>query len=371
MMLRAGDWVEVRSKEEILATLDNNGRLEGLPFMPQMFEYCGKRLKVFKRAHKTCDTINNTGGRTLPNAVHLEVRCNGKAHGDCHAACLIFWKEAWLRPIDEKAASAGVPSEEPKPLALPNKTVCTEEEVWKATRAQNQKADDETRYVCQATEMPHYTTRISWWDARQYIEDYASGNVDMGRIIRGLIYMSYWHIFHAKRNRIGRPSRWLYDWFQGLWGGIPFPRWKGTIPAGQSTPLSILNLQPGELVCVKSYKEILATVDDENKNRGMAFDAELVPYCGGTYRVRTVVKNFIDEKTGKMMSLKTPAVILEGVWCQARYSNRRFFCPRAIYSWWREAWLERVPENVGQLSDARLENTSETRQPSRLEQMRT
>ena len=53
----AENWVEVRSKEEILRTLDKNGRLEGMPFMPQMFEHCGKRLQVYKRAHKTCDTV--------------------------------------------------------------------------------------------------------------------------------------------------------------------------------------------------------------------------------------------------------------------------------------------------------------------------
>jgi hypothetical protein len=38
MTLRAGDWAEVRSKAEVLQTLDKSGRLEGLPFMPQMFE---------------------------------------------------------------------------------------------------------------------------------------------------------------------------------------------------------------------------------------------------------------------------------------------------------------------------------------------
>ena len=53
--LRAGDWVQVRTKEEILATLDANGRLEELPFMPEMLPYCGKRMRVGKRAHKTCD----------------------------------------------------------------------------------------------------------------------------------------------------------------------------------------------------------------------------------------------------------------------------------------------------------------------------
>jgi hypothetical protein len=68
----------------------------------------------------------------------------------------------------------------------------------------------------------------------------------------------------------------------------------------------------------------------------------MVPYCGGTYRVQARVSKFIDEKTGKMKYLKTPAIILEDVWCGSCYSNKRMFCPRAIYSWWREAWLERV-----------------------------
>ena len=43
--LTVGDFVEVRSKEEILATLDSSGRLDGLPFMPQMFKYCGRRFQ--------------------------------------------------------------------------------------------------------------------------------------------------------------------------------------------------------------------------------------------------------------------------------------------------------------------------------------
>src|SRR5215831_10152808 len=105
MTLRAGDWVEVRSKDEILATLDKNGRLDEMPFMPQMFEYCGKRFKVFKRAHKTCDTINPIAGRRINRAVHLEIRCDGKAYGGCQAACLIFWKEAWLKPVKTKKNS--------------------------------------------------------------------------------------------------------------------------------------------------------------------------------------------------------------------------------------------------------------------------
>ena len=52
MTLSAGDWVEIRSKDEILATLDKNGRLDGLPFMPQMFKWCGRQFKVQKRCMK-------------------------------------------------------------------------------------------------------------------------------------------------------------------------------------------------------------------------------------------------------------------------------------------------------------------------------
>lgn len=77
MKLKAGDWVEVKSKEEILATLDKNGRLDEMPFMPQMFEYCGKAFKVYKSAHKTCDTVYPIRGRRLSDAVHLDLRCNG------------------------------------------------------------------------------------------------------------------------------------------------------------------------------------------------------------------------------------------------------------------------------------------------------
>jgi hypothetical protein len=40
---KAGEWVEVRSREEILATLGKNGCLENLPFMPEMFAFCGQR----------------------------------------------------------------------------------------------------------------------------------------------------------------------------------------------------------------------------------------------------------------------------------------------------------------------------------------
>src|SRR5512146_3442577 len=95
-----GDWVVVHSREEILATLDAKGELEGMPFMPEMFAFCGQRFRVYKRAHKTCDTVFPVRARRVDRAVHLETRCDGQAHGGCQAGCLIFWKEAWLKRVD-------------------------------------------------------------------------------------------------------------------------------------------------------------------------------------------------------------------------------------------------------------------------------
>jgi hypothetical protein len=355
MKLRAGDWVEVRSKEEILRTLDRRGRLEELPFMPQMFKYCGQKFKVYKRAHKTCDTVNQTGGRRLANAVHLELRCDGEAYGGCQAACLIFWKEAWLRPMavngDHTRSSSEIPGH--RAGLSPESIGCSEEAVRAATRAQDaQDSPAEPRYSCQATQLPEFTSWLPWWEFRQYFEDIQAGNITIGKLLRGSIYAAYYNLMNSGIG-VGRPLRWLYERFQSIFGGIPFPRRTGRIPVGAPTPTASLNLQPGELVRVKPYAEILSTLNQGNKNRGLYFDAEAVPFCGGTYRVRTRLTKFIDEKTGQLKTTQNPGIILEGVWCQARYSDCRMFCPRSIYSWWREIWLERLPN--GSLDESRVQ----------------
>jgi len=331
-ILSAGDWVQVRSREEILRTLDDQAEVDGLPFMPEMFQYCGRRLQVWKRAHKTCDTIHQTGGRRMQSAVHLRgIRCDGSAHGGCNASCLIFWKEAWLKPAD--APSVRVYTED---------RGCTEAQVLEATRKPVSRDGDTPAYACQATQLFEATSPLRWWNYSQYVEDYTSGNAGLERLIRAFLYSAYYSVMQAGIG-VGRPLRWLYDKFQTVSGGPPFPRRSGQIGANQPTPAGSLNLQPGELVRVKSYPEILATVNTENQNRGLLFDAEMVPYCGGTYRVRKRVSRIVDEKTGAMLEMKHPCIILEDVVCQSRYSTCRMLCPRSIYPYWREIWLERVP----------------------------
>jgi hypothetical protein len=350
--LRVGDWVEVRSKEEILKTLDSKGELDGMPFMPEMFAFCGKRFQVYKRAHKTCDTVFPVRGRWVEQAVHLNTRCDGQAHDGCQAGCLLFWKTAWLRPVsgsspDDPALRSGVQPERLKaPSSHPG---CTESDVLARVRQDDPDGGAPT-YVCQATQLPYATKDLEWWDIRQYIEDYWSGNVSLGRIFCGAVYFLYFTLSGAGL-KLGRPMRWFYDKFHPLWRGTPFPQKRGTIPEGQPTPAESLNLQPGEIVRVKPLESILKTLNTSNRNRGLYYDAEEVPYCGGTYRVLRRVNKIIYDKTGKMLEMKTPCIVLDSVVCQSRYSACRMFCPRSIYSYWREIWLERVEAST---SEARV-----------------
>jgi len=342
--LQIGDWVEVRSKKEILQTLDARGCVENMPFMPEMFQFCGRKFQVSKIAHKTCDyTTPFMITRKLQNTVHLETRCDGEAHDGCQAGCLLYWKEDWLKPVSGDSASASS-----QPVRIQSVTngngnqtaKCSEESLRELVKIKA--ANDEApTYYCQMTEVLRATTPLNWWDVGQYIEDYRCGNVPFRRLVLGLIYWSYFGLSQSGIG-VGRPMRWLYNTFNPLWGGTLFPRTPGRIPEGQPTPTANLNLQPGELVRVKSHKQILDTVNTDNRNRGMSWDAELLPYCGGTYRVLRRVTRQIAERTGKMIEMKGACIVLDSVVCQARYSSCRMFCPKQMYPYWREVWLERV-----------------------------
>ena len=86
------------------------------------------------------------------------------------------------------------------------------------------------------------------------------------------------------------------------------------------------------MVRTKDYREILETLDEEWKNRGLYFDAEMVPYTDGEYKVLKRVNRIIDEKTGKMLTFKNGCLILDEVVCQARYAKCRKLCPACLLS---------------------------------------
>jgi hypothetical protein len=315
--LRRGDVVEVRGPGEILATLDEHGALEGLPFMPEMAAFCGRRLAVERRAERVCDTVDYSGSRRPPATVLLaDLRCDGSAHGGCQAECRLFWKEAWLRRV--------APGAPPAPPARAAEMAALLERTRGQVRRQGEgDGRRQERWSCQATELPRASRHLKLWDPRSYVREYTKGNVALGCFLRV-----------TARASVEEPLRKL-----GLMPEVHLP---GTAAApAEEAPLG---LQPGELVQVKSREEIAATLTPDGRHRGMWFDREMLPFCGGTFRVRRRIERFIDERAGgRMVELKKAGcVTLEGVVCSGQRSLRRWFCPREIYSYWRECWLRRV-----------------------------
>src|SRR4029450_1702475 len=115
---------------------------------------------VVKSAHKTCDTVNRSGGRVLPDTVHLnQLRCDGAAFGGCMAACLLFWKESWLRRVDDrKAVENSDTSSSIKSARKESSNRTTEEDVIAATILSD--GEDGPTYSCQATELPRATKAL-------------------------------------------------------------------------------------------------------------------------------------------------------------------------------------------------------------------
>jgi hypothetical protein len=172
--------------------------------------------------------------------------------------------------------------------------------------------------------MERATSPLAWWDPRQYVVDALSGNVRLGQLVKYLALS--WYRAVMRRHPRAR--------------GVQFPSIVG-LAEGQ-TPTATLNLQPGELVEVRSKTEIMTTINAKQKNRGLWFDVEMLPFCNRRFRVLRRVERIVDEKTGKMLRLPGVCLILDGVTCGGNLSRDRMFCPRAIYPYWREIWLKRA-----------------------------
>jgi hypothetical protein len=314
--LRPGDVVEVRPPAEILATLDADGALDSMPFMPEMLQYSGRRFTVSKRVEKICDTIAATGSRRMRDTVYLEdLRCDGSGHGGCQAGCRIYWKEAWLRRVDSESHPVATGTEAGLEL---------EQRAQAGTRARREVAgDSEEVWRCQATEAFRATARLRTSNLRQYWRELRYGNVGVLHFVRVAVRGFLWEV-------VGRLR---------LMGPVPL-----TGEAAPSSAAEPLDLQPGDLVEVRPPAEIQRTLDANGFNRGLSFDREMLPYCGGTYRVKDRVQRIIDDRTGRMLNISKDCLILDGVVCSGERSHGRWFCPREIYPYWREAWLRRVEE---------------------------
>ena len=99
-VLKAGDLVRVRSREEIQATLNNWNQLKGCAFMDEMWSYCGTTQRVFKRVERFLDERDYLVKRCKGIVLLEGLICEGtKAYGPCDRSCFYFWREEWLERI--------------------------------------------------------------------------------------------------------------------------------------------------------------------------------------------------------------------------------------------------------------------------------
>ena len=323
--LRVGDVVRVRSREAILATLDENGRLDGQPFMPEMLQFAGQELVIEKSAHKTCDTVTKVGlSRKVDGAVHLAgVRCDGSAHDGCQAKCLLFWRYDWLESLD------GTPVRE-RPAARPADAVVDEATLHADTKAGTD-AEGRQLYRCSATEALRASRPLSTLDPRQYVADIRTGNASLRDVLKVGVQMVI-NKYQGLSRKLPKKMRVAH--------GRPYPFVFG-VEEGGRTPPAGLDLQLGERVRVRSRDEVFETLNENQKNRGLWFDAEMMPYCDEESTVKERVERIIDETNGRMLKLRD-CLMLERFVCQGKYHR---LCPRSDYAYWREGWLERVDES--------------------------
>ena len=304
--LRPNDWVQVRPPQEILATLDSDGTLDGLVFMPEMLPYLGKSFQVFRRLEKTCIEGSPSGISEFRHndVVFLDqLRCTGAGHDGCARLCLLFWKEAWLKKLSGPPAQSEAEAPTIDLTAL------------KALEDRLKVKEGDGKYFCQSTNLLNATHPLS----------------SLGRLwksVRDVQVGTYgpWKML----NLVVRPlvGKVLMN-FRDRYPSNPLTK----------TPSQSLGLQPGEWVEVKSVAEIVATLDMHARNRGLQWSYDLMRYCNRRFKVAKRLDKMIVEYKGTMANV-TDTVLLEGAHCTCTYVTGG--CPRADLIYWREIWLKRV-----------------------------
>jgi hypothetical protein len=229
------------------------------------------------------------------------LRCSGSDHDGCPKACVIFWREAWLRKVADASVQPGSDSKGNEQLRARLETKCSP-----------------TIYFCQASELLKAAHELSHRERfMKCIDEIRSGNCGLLQMVHRIAIWLFWRIRRA---------------LLGAYG-------KG---ANKTTPAESLNLQPGELVEIKSMGSISATLNETAHNRGLWFSPDQRLLCGQQRRVVKRIEKLIVDGTGEMRQLRN-TVYLEGSMCGC--SHVAFGgCPRDEFVYWREAWLRR-PDN--------------------------
>lgn len=102
LSLKAGDYVRVRSREEIQATLNPFKEYKGCAFLDEMWPYCDTIQRVLKPMERFLDERDYKVKKSRGLVLLEGVNCPGTpVYGRCDRCCFLFWREEWLEKIDE------------------------------------------------------------------------------------------------------------------------------------------------------------------------------------------------------------------------------------------------------------------------------
>lgn len=299
-MIKKNTQVKVKSFDKIIRTLDNEGCLDNLPFMPEMKQYCGQTFSVSMKVEKTCvDNPVMFMAEFVKNDVYFlnDLRCTGEFHDGCQRSCRIFWKADWLEITDQQEDDS-----------VQSDNYCDSANLLKS------KSNDQT-YFCQSTQLRSSTIPLSMRDKIVKIwTDLKIGTYNLIETLRLLLLPFIKKIMRK------------FD--------LVYP--KGLL---LKTPIEQLNFKEGDLVEVRPYEEITQTLDRNGKNKGLIFEPEMKLLCGKKFKVRNRLDKMILERNGKMIDVKN-TVILEGVTCDCIFTFGG--CPRKEFQFWREIWLRKA-----------------------------
>jgi hypothetical protein len=218
--------------------------------MPEMLQCCGKQLRVLNRVvQATIDgafLVHHAESfvrefRNNDVVILQGVRCSGAKHDGCQRGCAIFWKEAWLERVNDGEVDR-IPKQD-----FVNATtdkVCS-----------NLKTKTESsKYFCQSSEFLKATLHLSNMQRiKKCFSAVAAGNITVWGMLKRIFV---WMWCKTRTRLVG----------EHVQGSL------------EKTPTEFLGLKPGELVEVRSSREILTTLNKDGRNRGLHFSAEQRPF---------------------------------------------------------------------------------------------
>jgi len=94
--LKPGEWVQVRSAREILATLDRKACNRGLQFKAEMFHFCGSKFRVIGSVGRLIEEDTGQLREIRNDCVLLDsIYCQGQ-RSFCTRQNYHYWREIWL-----------------------------------------------------------------------------------------------------------------------------------------------------------------------------------------------------------------------------------------------------------------------------------